>query len=208
MNQNNGSESNDSGEFDTEGLEQALDVAADHMESGESTEEAATDQLMESIDSGEFEVTEPTPEEAAALSEETGEAQEGAAPATTGPTTDNSKAKPAPAYEAFIAAVQAHGEALGLQVKEQKGFFQFANAPTGHRLYVAKQGRSVTRVDTTLPRAALTVNGRDISISLSKPNGRIACHVDPTIESVTSALDVLATWTAKIEPPKKAVKAA
>lgn len=110
--------------------------------------------------------------------------------------------KAPPAYEAFITACQAHAQALGLSVKEQRGFYQFAAVATGHRLYVAKQGRGVTRIDTTLPRKVLAVNGRDISLPLVKPIGRIACHIDPTVESVTAALEILAAHTAKIDPPR------
>ena len=108
-----------------------------------------------------------------------------------------------PAYEAFVAAVGAHAKALGLSVKEQKSFFQFW-APSGHKLYIEKAlKKGVSRIDTSLPRTALVVNGKDISLPLSKPNGRIACHVDPSIESVKQALEVLATFESKIPAPKK-----
>lgn len=116
-----------------------------------------------------------------------------------GPT----KVRAVPAYEAFVAACRAHGEALGLQVKEQKGFFQFINATTGHKLYVAKQGRSVTRIDTTLPMSALP----GISLKLEKPNGRIACHVQADVDAAQLALDTLATYGEKIPAPKRQAKA-
>lgn len=119
-------------------------------------------------------------------------------------STKESKKEPAgpPAYEAFMAAVSAHAKALGLDVKEQKHFFQIF-AGTGHKLYVAKDKKSVNRVDTTLPRTALVVNGRDISLPLDTPNGRIACHIDPTVESVLTALDVMANFKDKIPAPRK-----
>lgn len=113
------------------------------------------------------------------------------------------KPKTPPAYIAFIAAVEAHAKALGLGVKEQKSFFQFW-AASGHKLYVEKAlKKNVGRVDTSLPRSALVVNGKDISLPLSKPNGRIACHVDPSVESVKQALEVLAAYSDKIPAPKK-----
>lgn len=111
-----------------------------------------------------------------------------------------------PAYASFIAAVEAHARSLGLNVKEQTSYFQFV-ATTGHKIYVEKSlKKGVTRVDTSLPRTALIVNGRDISLPLSKSNGRISCHIDPSVESVKQALEVLASYGDKIPAPKKAVK--
>lgn len=125
------------------------------------------------------------------------------ASASDAPAKEPVKEKGPPAYLAFVAAAKAHAEALGLQMKDQKGFFQIWNATTGHKLYVAKQGREVTRIDTSLPMSALD----GISLPLSKPNGRIVCHVSPTLEAVTLALDVLSTHSDKIPSPKKAAKA-
>lgn len=113
------------------------------------------------------------------------------------------KEKAPPAYLSFMAAAEAHAKALGLQTKEQKGFFQIWNATTGHKLYVAKQSKGVTRIDTTLPAEQLP----DISYGLEKPNGRIACHVTATTENVVAALDVLASYSEKLPSPKRQAKA-
>ncbi len=113
------------------------------------------------------------------------------------------KEKPVPAHLAFVAAAQAHAQALGLAMKDQKGFFQISNAVTGNKLYIAKQGKAVTRIDTTLPVEKL----EGIALPLDKPNGRITCHVQPTLEAVTLAIDLLATYEGKIPAPKKAAKA-
>lgn len=106
------------------------------------------------------------------------------------------------AHLAFVAAAQAHAEALGLQSKDQKGFFQFFNGTTGHKLYVAKQTKGVTRIDTTLPMDQLGA----IALPLDKPNGRIQCHVLATQEAVSTALDLLASYGEKIPSPRKAAK--
>lgn len=119
-------------------------------------------------------------------------------------TKEADKPKEAPAYLAFVAAAKAHGEALGLSSKDQKGYFQFWNATTGHKLYVAKQGRAVTRIDTTLPQDQLG----GIAYDLEKPNGRIVCHVQATQDAVTKALDLLASFGEKIPAPKRPAKAA
>lgn len=150
---------------------------------------------------------EPTEDELAAMAGDDSEEEAKAVTVAPTPQADKPAPKGPPAYEAFVSACEAHARALGLSVKEQKGFYQFA-ASTGHRLYVAKQGRGVTRIDTTLPRQVLAVNGRDISLPLSKPNGRVACHIDPTVESVNAALEILASYQAKIDPPRKATKSA
>jgi pantoate kinase len=113
------------------------------------------------------------------------------------------QAKPTPAYEAFLEALKSHAAALGLSQKDQKGFFQFANAATGHKLYIAKQSKGVTRIDTTLPLAVLG----EVAYDLEKPNGRISCHVQPTVEAVSMALDTLASYSEKIPAPKRQPKA-
>lgn len=108
-----------------------------------------------------------------------------------------------PAWVDFIAALDAHAQALGLSVKEQKGFTKFFNSETGHKVYVAKQGREVKRVDTTLP-----ILGQDGTYDLSKPNGKIACHVVANLETVTKVLTQLADSTVgKIRQANKKAKA-
>jgi hypothetical protein len=109
----------------------------------------------------------------------------------------------APAWIQFTAALNAHASALGLQVMEQKGFTKYINAETGHKLYVAKQGRAVKRVDTTLP-----ILGQDGTYPLSKPNGKIECHVVAELETVTKVLEQLAdSSVGKIRAAKRAPKA-
>lgn len=182
-------------------LEDALDAASDGTNSPA--------ELAEADDGLQFQFSdEPTPDEADALaSVETYSAKTGTVDDTDGKgQTGGDKLKPA--YEAFVAAVKAHAIALGLAVKEQKGFFQFRRPATDQRLYIAKQGRGVTRIDTTLPRSVLTVNGKDISLPLTKEIGKIECHVDPTVESVTEALTILAGYDVKVRSAKAPAKAA
>ena len=107
-----------------------------------------------------------------------------------------------PAWVEFNAALSAHATALGLQVQEQASFTKFINLETGHKLYVAKQGRLVKRVDTTLP-----ILGQDGTLPLSKPNGKIECHVIPEIETVTKVLTQLAdSSVGKLRAAKRAPK--
>jgi hypothetical protein len=114
------------------------------------------------------------------------------------------KEKAPPAHLAFIAAVKAHAETLGLGYKDQKGFAQFFNAESGHKIYVAKQGKAITRIDTTLP-----VLGQTGTYELVAPVGRITCHIDPDMNVVEGFLAMLAdNATGKIPAPKKAAKAA
>ena len=108
-----------------------------------------------------------------------------------------------PAWVDFIAALDAHASALGLMVQSQKGFTKFINGETGHKLYVAKQGRAVKRVDTTLP-----ILGQDGTYPLSKPNGKIECHVVADLDTVTKVLSQLADSTGgKLRAAKRAPKA-
>lgn len=109
-----------------------------------------------------------------------------------------------PAWVDFISALDAHAVALGLQVQDQAGFTKYINAETGHKLYVAKQGRAVKRVDTTLP-----ILGQDGTYALSKPNGKIECHVVAELETVTKVLTQLADSSiGKLRAAKRAPKAA
>lgn len=109
----------------------------------------------------------------------------------------------APAWVEFGAALTAHAQALGLQVQDQVGFIKFINGETGHKLYVAKQGRLVKRVDTTLP-----ILGQDGTYPLSKSNGKIECHVVAELETVTKVLTQLADSSiGKIRAAKRAPKA-
>jgi hypothetical protein len=123
---------------------------------------------------------------------------EASAETEAGENAEAPKEKAPAAWLSFVAAVEAHANALGLSTKDQKSFFQVFNATTSHKLYVAKQDRGVKRIDTTLPMSALG----SIAYDLEKPNGRIACHVLPTAEAVTEALNVLATFGDKIPAPK------
>ena len=119
-------------------------------------------------------------------------------------TTKDVKPKGPLAYAAFMMAVENHAKALGLNIKEQSSFFQVSATTSGHKLYIEKAVKKpIARIDTTLPRSVLTVNGRDLSIPLSKPNGRIVCHIDPTVESVVQAMAVLASYGDKLPAPKK-----
>jgi hypothetical protein len=92
-----------------------------------------------------------------------------------------------PAWVDFTAALSAHAQALGLAIIEQKGYTQFKNLETGHKLYVAKGDRAVKRVDTTLP-----ILGQDGTYDVAKPNGKINCHVVVDLETVTKVLTQLA----------------
>jgi hypothetical protein len=107
-----------------------------------------------------------------------------------------------PAWVEFTTALAAHAQALGLQVTDQVGFMKFMNPTTGHKLYIAKQGRAVKRVDTTLP-----ILGQDGTYPLDKPNGRIECHVVAELEKVTKVLSQLADSSiGKIRAAKRASK--
>ncbi len=110
----------------------------------------------------------------------------------------------APAWIDFCAALNAHAQALGLAVQTQKGFTKYLNAETGHKLYVAKQGKEVKRVDTTLP-----ILGQDGTYALSKSNGKIECHVIADLATVTAVLTQLADGSVgKIRPAKRTAKEA
>lgn len=209
-NESNGFESNDS----TGTFEQELEAHAEDTNSTEELLAGEGEEMRGEHYKGEHEhegfqfSDDPSPQEAEALMGASGEGAaqtEGKADVVTDAGGDKPKAA---AYESFIAAIKAHGEALGLTVRDQKGFVKFLAPTTDQRLYVAKQPRGVTRIDTTLPRTALIVNGRDISLPLSKENGKIECHIDPTIESVNAALTVLASFQAKVRAAKAPTKAA
>lgn len=118
-------------------------------------------------------------------------------------TTESKEAK-APAWEAFAAGLRAHAEALGLEVQEQKGFIKYVNGKTQHKLYVARGGRAVKRVDTTLP----LIGKVDAAYALEKPNGKIECHVIPEVQAVLEVLTMLASEDfGSLRPSKRAPKA-
>ncbi len=166
--------------------EQELDEEETDDES--ETMEADSDSDDEESEDGEEEVLSADPVEGEAVEEK---AKKPAAP------------KGPPAHEAFIAAIKAHASALGLGYKDQKGFAQFFNAETGHKLYVAKQGRAVTRVETTLP-----ILGQEGTHKLEKPNGKITCTIDPDLALIEGVLLQLAdSAVGKIRAPLRQPKA-
>jgi hypothetical protein len=116
---------------------------------------------------------------------------------------DSEEEAKAPAWIDFCAALNAHAQALGLSVQTQRGFTKYLNLETGHKLYVAKQGKEVKRVDTTLP-----ILGQDGTYPLSKENGKIECHVIADLATVTAVLTQLADGSVgKIRSAKRAPKA-
>jgi len=121
-------------------------------------------------------------------------------------STEGAEAKEpkTPAWEAFAAGLKAHAEALGLEVTEQKGFIKYVNGKTQHKLYVARGGRAVKRVDTTLP----LIGKVDSAYALEKPNGKIECHVVPEVQAVLDVLTILASEEfGSLRPSKRAPKA-
>lgn len=117
----------------------------------------------------------------------------------TGETTESKpkKEKAPAAHLAFIEAVRVHAAALGLGYKDQAGFAQFYEAETGHKLYIAKQGKQVKRVDTTLPLLGVLEG----AVELDAPNGKIACHIPAEQGVVFQALTMMADKSfGKIRP--------
>ncbi len=114
------------------------------------------------------------------------------------------KAKREAAWLAYAAALTAKAQALGLQAIEQRGFLNFKNEVTGHRVAVAKQSKAVTRVDTTLP-----LLGQPFAYPLAegKTNGKIACHTNADLETVSMVLDLLASTTDHVRPSARKAKA-
>jgi hypothetical protein len=119
------------------------------------------------------------------------------------PVVKVAKEKGPPAWESFAAALTAHAQALGLDTQVQKGFVKMSNKTTGHKLYLAKQSRKITRCETTLP-----VLGQPGTHELESPNGRIVCTIDPDPAVVEGFLLMLAdNEIAKLPAPKRAAKA-
>jgi len=114
------------------------------------------------------------------------------------------KEKAPPAHLAFIEAVKVHASALGLGYKDQAGFAQFYEAETGQKLYIAKQGKQVKRVDTTLPLIGVIEGAYD----LDAPNGKIACHIPAEQGVVFQALEMMAEKSfGKVRPANRPAKA-
>jgi hypothetical protein len=120
---------------------------------------------------------------------------------TTGDKPKKEKKEKAPAaHLAFIEAVRVHASALGLGYKDQAGFAQFFESETGHKLYIAKQGKQVKRVDTTLP----LVGVMDGAFELDSSNGKIACHIPAEQGAVFQALEMMAEKSfGKVRPANR-----
>ena len=116
------------------------------------------------------------------------------------------KEKATPAWIAFTAGVKAHLEAEGLvpEIEEQKGFVQYLNPSTQQKLYIAKQGRAVTRIETTLDLVGV-IDGAH-PLPEDRPNGKIACSLDPDHDTVLEAMRMLMTSTEKLRPAKRTAK--
>lgn len=119
-------------------------------------------------------------------------------------TTAEPKVKREAAWLSYAAALTAKAQALGLQAIEQKGFLNFKNEASGHRVCVAKQAKTVSRVDTTLP-----LLGQPFAYALAegKANGKIACHVQSDLETVSMVLDLLASTSDHVRPAARKAKA-
>jgi hypothetical protein len=114
------------------------------------------------------------------------------------------KQKREAAWLAYASALTAKAQALGLQAIEQRGFLNFKNEATGHRVAVAKQSKAVTRVDTTL-----SLLGQPFAYPLAegKTNGKICCHTNADLETVSMVLDLLASTQDKVRPSARKPKA-
>lgn len=187
----------------SDSTETATNAAFDTSEENAMTNlvDDAGDILASSAD----EVHESEPEHVDDEREATGlvRASEVGAPVVEPPKEE--KPKPTPAWISFVAGVQALMEAEGLKpaVEVQKGFVQYHNTVTGHKLYIAKQARAVTRIDTTLQLVGVL----DGAHPLSAPNGKIACQIEATQDNAVEAIRLLMTMDEKVRPAKRAPKA-
>jgi hypothetical protein len=113
-------------------------------------------------------------------------------------TSKESKEK---AHVAFLEAARAAANALGFATHDQKGWLKVENLTTGHKLYVARGGKSV-KIETTIPTDVLGEYGT----AHAGGNGKIASNVVSTVEALNQALEILAMYDAKLPPPRRATK--
>lgn len=117
---------------------------------------------------------------------------------------EESKDKGPVAWETFMAAVDSEIKALGLEVEVQKNFVQIKHADTAQRIYIAKQAREVTNVPTTLDLG----DRPGLSKKFDGSNGKIAATIEPTVDAVRQALQVLASGElGKVRASKRQPKA-
>ena len=86
----------------------------------------------------------------------------------------------------------------GLETKDQKGFVQFLNPKTGHKLYVSKGGKS-PRIDCSIEADAMG----EIAQPFQGENGRIRSSILADEKSLKEALDTLALFDEKIPAPRR-----
>lgn len=111
---------------------------------------------------------------------------------STKSTADSTEPK-VPAFATFLMEVAALTRELPLRVKNQ-GSFVCLSAPNGHKVYVAKHAKCVTRIDTTL--------ATESTLELQEPNGRIRGQLLCSPEIVAAHLKTLC-GAPQIEVPKR-----
>jgi hypothetical protein len=101
-----------------------------------------------------------------------------------------------------MAANAAKIQALGLEVEDQANFVQIKEAATGHRIYVAKESRTVKHLPTTMEC------GGELGETVPEgTNGKIAAYV--AVDLFEQALEALASARyGKVRPSKRTKKAA
>lgn len=94
-------------------------------------------------------------------------------------------------HTAFLEALEAHAQALGLKTLTQTSFVQFLEPGTGHKLYVGRTARDTTpvRVETTLPVLDRIAG----ATPPAKENGKIAAVLPPEMEVVMQVMQLLAS---------------
>lgn len=102
-------------------------------------------------------------------------------------------------HKRLLEVAATHAKLVGgLETKDQKGFVQFLNPKTGHKLYVSKGGKS-PRIDCSIEANAMG----EIAQPFQGENGRIRSSIIADEKSLKEALDTLALFDEKIPAPRR-----
>jgi hypothetical protein len=89
-------------------------------------------------------------------------------------------------------------QAKGLLVNETSGFVKVQSPTSKHRIYV-QRSKTLNRIDTTLPIPADDPAHK----ALAAPNGSISCHVQPDLDQLERALEMLCDPAFGTQVPNK-----
>lgn len=110
--------------------------------------------------------------------------------------------KEAPAFEEFMAAIEPALKRGGaaITISDNRGWMKIESKSNGHKIYIAKSKNTLSRIESTLPIAAI-----EGAWEPERPNGLITSRLPVEVTKVVQAIELLISSK---EGPRPIVRAA